>query len=143
MLTSIVDLYDLDVNSISSLEGMGQRSSQNLVNAIEKSKSTTLPKFLYGLGIREAEATAKSLANEFVNIDKIMTATIEEYLCVHDIGDVTAENIVSFFDRISNKKLVNQYKLKEYVGMKIREIMTPLIISLWGQVWVITGSPTV
>ena len=142
MLTSIVDLYDLDVNSISSLEGMGQRSSQNLVNAIEKSKSTTLPKFLYGLGIREVgEATAKSLANEFVNIDKIMTATIEEYLCVHDIGDVTAENIVSFFDRISNKKLVNQLQAK---GVRWdenqRDNHSSDNLTLVGQVWVITGS---
>ena len=142
MLTSIVDLYDLDVNSISSLEGMGQRSSQNLVNAIEKSKSTTLPKFLYGLGIREVgEATAKSLANEFVNIDKIMTATIEEYLCVHDIGDVTAENIVSFFDRISNKKLVNQLQAK---GVRWdenqRDNDSSDNLTLVGQVWVITGS---
>ena len=142
MLTSIVDLYDLDVNSISSLEGMGQRSSQNLVNAIEKSKSTTLPKFLYGLGIREVgEATAKSLANEFVNIDKIMTATIEEYLCVHDIGDVTAENIVSFFDRISNKKLVNQLQAK---GIRWdenqRDNHSSDNLTLVGQVWVITGS---
>ena len=142
MLTSIVDLYDLDVNSISSLEGMGQRSSQNLVNAIEKSKSTTLPKFLYGLGIREVgEATAKSLANEFVNIDKIMTATIEEYLCVHDIGDVTAENIVSFFDRISNKKLVNQLQAK---GVRWdenqRDNNSSDNLTLVGQVWVITGS---
>lgn len=142
MLTSIVDLYDLDVNSISSLEGMGQRSSQNLVNAIEKSKSTTLPKFLYGLGIREVgETTAKSLANEFVNIDKIMTATIEEYLCVHDIGDVTAENIVSFFDRISNKKLVNQLQAK---GVRWdenqRDNHSSDNLTLVGQVWVITGS---
>ena len=60
MFTSIVDLFDLDVNTISSLEGMGQRSSQNLVNAIEKSKSTTLPKFLYGLGI---EKLVKQLPN--------------------------------------------------------------------------------
>ena len=142
MLTSIVDLYDLDVNSISSLEGMGQRSSQNLVSAIEKSKLTTLPKFLYGLGIREVgEATAKSLANEFVNIDKIMTATIEEYLCVHDIGDVTAENIVSFFDRISNKKLVNQLQAK---GVRWdenqRDNHSSDNLTLLGQVWVITGS---
>ena len=142
MLTSIVDLYDLDVNSISSLEGMGQRSSQNLVNAIEKSKSTTLPKFLYGLGIREVgETTAKSLANEFVNIDKIMTATIEECLCVHDIGDVTAENIVSFFDRISNKKLVNQLQAK---GVRWdenqRDNHSSDNLTLVGQVWVITGS---
>ena len=142
MLTSIVDLYDLDVNAISSLEGMGQRSSQNLVNAIEKSKSTTLPKFLYGLGIREVgEATAKSLANEFVNIDKIMTATIEEYLCVHDIGDVTAENIVSFFDRISNKKLINQLQAK---GVRWdenqRDNDSSDNLTLVGQVWVITGS---
>ena len=142
MLTSIVDLYDLDVNSISSLEGMGQRSSQNLVNAIEKSKLTTLPKFLYGLGIREVgEATAKSLANEFVNMDKIMTATIEEYLCVHDIGDVTAENIVSFFDRISNKKLVNQLQAK---GVRWdenqRDNHSSDNLTLVGQVWVITGS---
>ena len=142
MLTSIVDLYDLDVNSISSLEGMGQRSSQNLVNAIENSKSTTLPKFLYGLGIRGVgEATAKSLANEFVNIDKIMTATIEEYLCMHDIGDVTAENIVSFFDRISNKKLIKQLKTK---GVRWdenqRDNDSSDNLTLVGQVWVITGS---
>ena len=142
MLTSIVDLYDLDVNAISSLEGMGQRSSQNLVNAIEKSKSTTLPKFLYGLGIREVgEATAKSLANEFVNIDKIMTATIEEYLCVHDIGDVTAENIVSFFDRISNKRLISQLQAK---GVRWdenqRDNDSSDNLTLVGQVWVITGS---
>ena len=76
-----------------------------------------------------------------VNIDKIMTATIEEYLCVHDIGDVTAENIVSFFDRISNKKLVNQLQAK---GVRWdenqRDNDSSDNLTLVGQVWVITGS---
>lgn len=105
------DLYKLGILKLSALARMGEKSAQNLVDAIEKSKQTTLPRFLFSLGIRHVgEATAKDLAKHFGNIDRLMDATEEELLSVNDVGPVVASSIRTFFAQSHNKEVVEQLR---------------------------------
>ncbi|MCV5342000.1 helix-hairpin-helix domain-containing protein, partial [Escherichia coli] len=85
------------------LDRMGPKSAQNIVNALEKSKETTLPRFLYSLGIREVgEATAANLAMHFKTLGAIQNATEEQLIEVQDIGAVVAQHITTFFSEEQN-----------------------------------------
>ena len=87
MISTVADLFSLSKEQICSLERMGSKSADNLLNALDKSRSTTLPRFIYGLGIREVgEATAQSLVSHYGELDKIMSATTEELQQVDDVG---------------------------------------------------------
>ncbi len=99
-LRTLPDLYTLGFAKLAALDRMGEKSAQNLVEAIEKSKATTLGRFLFSLGIRHVgESTAKDLAKHFGNIDRLMDARLEELLEVNDVGPVVAESIRHFFDQ--------------------------------------------
>ena len=88
---------------------MGEKSAENLVNAIEASKSTSLSRFLYALGIREVgEATAQSLASYFGNLPAIIAATAEELVKVPDVGPVVAKRIRDFLDEEHNIEVIQQ-----------------------------------
>jgi DNA ligase (NAD+) len=90
---------------------MGEKSAANLVAAIEKSKATTLARFLFGLGIRHVgEATAKDLARHFGALDRVMDATIEQLLEVPDVGPVVAQSIRTFFEQPHNREVVEQLR---------------------------------
>ena len=90
---------------------MADKSAQNIVAALEKSKQTTLPRFLFGLGIRHVgEATAKDLAKHFGSIDRIMDASEEHLLTVRDVGPVVAHSIRTFFDQPHNREVVEQLR---------------------------------
>ena len=105
------DLYRLGIAALANLERMAEKSASNLVDAIEKSKSTTLPRFLFGLGIRNVgEATAKDLAKHFGGLDAIMNASIDELLAVRDVGPIVAESIRKFFDERHNREVVEQLR---------------------------------
>lgn len=105
------DLYKLGVLKLSELERMAARSAQNLVDGIEKSKRTTLGRFLYALGIRHVgETTAKDLAKHFGALDRIMDATVEQLLQVRDVGPVVAQSIRTFFDQPHNREVVEQLR---------------------------------
>ena len=105
------DLYRLGIAALSNLERMAEKSATNLLASIEKSKNTTLPKFLFGLGIRHVgEATAKDLAKYFGNLDAIMDANAEQLLEVHDVGPVVAQSIRQFFDEPHNREVVEQLR---------------------------------
>ena len=105
------DLYRLGIAALSNLERMAEKSATNLLASIEKSKNTTLPKFLFGLGIRHVgEATAKDLAKYFGNLDAIMDANVEQLLEVHDVGPVVAQSIRQFFDEPHNREVVDQLR---------------------------------
>ena len=105
------DLYRLGIAALSNLERMAEKSATNLLASIEKSKNTTLPKFLFGLGIRHVgEATAKDLAKYFGNLDAIMDANVEQLLEVHDVGPVVAQSIRQFFDEPHNREVVEQLR---------------------------------
>ena len=105
------DLYRLGLAALSNLDRMAKKSATNLLAAIEKSKHTTLAKFLFGLGIRHVgETTAKDLAKYFGNLDAIMDADVERLLEVHDVGPVVAQSLRQFFDEPHNREVVEQLR---------------------------------
>ena len=105
------DLYRLGLTALANLDRMAEKSATNLLAAIEKSKRTTLPKFLFGLGIRHVgETTAKDLAKYFGNLDAIMDASAEQLLEVHDVGPVVAQSLRQFFDEPHNREVIEQIR---------------------------------
>ncbi|WP_306565248.1 NAD-dependent DNA ligase LigA [Aquabacterium sp.] len=111
LVRTLPDLYKLGVMKLAALDRMADKSAQNIVVALEKSKQTTLPRFLFGLGIRHVgEATAKDLARHFGQIDRIMDAPEEQLLAVRDVGPVVARSIRTFFDQPHNREVVEQLR---------------------------------
>ena len=105
------DLYRLGLVALASLERMAEKSAQNLLDALQRSKQTTLPRFLFGLGIRHVgEATAKELARHFGKLDRVMAASNEELLQVADVGPVAAHSIRTFFEQTHNREVVEQLR---------------------------------
>ncbi|MFE8644830.1 NAD-dependent DNA ligase LigA [Sphingomonas sp. NCPPB 2930] len=105
------DLYKLGLTTLAALDRMADKSAQNVVEALETSKSTTLPRFLFGLGIRHiGEATAKDLARHFGSLDAIMDASVEQLLEVHDVGPIVALALRTFFDQPHNREVVEQLR---------------------------------
>jgi len=103
------DLYRLDEETLSGLERMGAKSARNLVRALQKSKRTTLARFLYALGIREVgEVTAKSLAGHFGDIEPIRKADQDELQSVEDVGPIVAAHIEAFFHQKHNLKVIDE-----------------------------------
>ncbi len=98
LIHTVVDLFHLDLGTLVTLERMAERSAQNLLDAIERAKSTTLPRFLYALGIPEVgEATAENLAQHFGDFANLASASLEELMQTPDVGPVVAANIHAFF----------------------------------------------
>ncbi|MFZ2298823.1 MAG: NAD-dependent DNA ligase LigA, partial [Aquabacterium sp.] len=111
LVRTLPDLYKLGVMKLAALDRMADKSAQNIVAALEKSKQTTLPRFLFGLGIRHVgEATAKDLARHFGQIDRIIDAPEEQLLAVRDVGPVVARSIRTFFDQPHNREVVEQLR---------------------------------
>ena len=111
IVTSLPGLYKLGVAKLAALDRMADKSAQNIVDALQKSKTTTLARFLYGLGIRQVgETTAKDLAKHFGNIDALMDASIPQLLEVHDVGPIVAESIHTFFAQAHNREVVEQLR---------------------------------
>ena len=111
VVRTLPDLYKLGLTSLASLDRMADKSAKNLLVALEKSKQTTLPRFLFGLGIRHVgEATAKELARHFGQLDTIMGASEEELLAVADVGPIVAKSIRTFFDQAYNREVVEQLR---------------------------------
>ena len=109
LVTSLPGLYKLGVAKLTALERMGDRSALNLIDALEKSKHTTLARFLFALGIRQVgETTAKDLAKHFGNMDALMNATEEQLLAVKDVGPIVAKSIAAFFAEAHNREVVAQ-----------------------------------
>ncbi len=111
IIRTLPDLYRLGLTALAGLERMADKSAQNIVDALEKSKQTTLPRFLFGLGIRHVgEATAKELARHFGGIDAVMDAPEEALLQVNDVGPIVARAIRTFFDQPHNREVVEQLR---------------------------------
>ena len=109
LIESAADQYSLTKKQLSELERMADKSADNVLTALEKSKSTTLARFIYALGIRDVgEATAQNLAQYFSNLDAVMTAKEEELQDVPDIGPIVAHHIVSFFKEKHNKQIIKK-----------------------------------
>ena len=139
LISNVADIYLLTTQQLSQLERMGMKSAQNLVDMIEKSKDTTLLRFLFALGIREVgDATALALVNHFGDIDPIAKATSEELEEVEDIGPIVAEHISAFFENKDNLSLIE--KLKK-VGIKWPTVdVGASERPLEGQTFVLTGT---
>ncbi|MDR3452306.1 MAG: NAD-dependent DNA ligase LigA [Rhodoferax sp.] len=111
VIRTLPDLYRLGLTSLIALDRMAEKSAQNIVDALQKSKQTTLPRFLFGLGIRHVgEATAKALARHFGKLDAIMDATEEQLLQVGDVGPIVASSIRTFFEQPHNREVVEQLR---------------------------------
>ena len=141
ILKSFADLYSLDVETVSDLDRMAKKSAENLVNSLERSKQTTLPRFIYGLGIREVgEATAEALANNLHSIETIMNASLEDLQQVDDVGPVVAENIRQFFDQLDNQAIVHKL-VEQGVNWPVIEVSeSGTEKTLDGSIYVITGT---
>jgi len=111
LIRTLPELYKLGVLKLAALERMGDKSAQNLVDALEKSRHTTLARFLFGLGIRHVgESTAKALARHFGSIDRLMDATPEQLLEVPDVGPIVAASLRTFFDQPHHREVVEQLR---------------------------------
>jgi DNA ligase (NAD+) len=111
VIRALPDLYKLGVASLAQLERMADKSAANLVAALESSKRTTLPRFLYGLGIRHVgETTAKDLARHFGALDRLMDASLPQLLEVADVGPTVAQSVRTFFDQPHNREVVEQLR---------------------------------
>ena len=109
IITTAADFYKLGIVKLSALDRMADKSAQNVVAALEKSKQTTFARFIYALGIRHVgEATAKELASHFSSMDEVMQATEEKLQEVADIGPVVAKSLLVFFADPLNVELVEQ-----------------------------------
>ena len=105
------DLYKLGLSALSGLARMAEKSASNIVAAIEKSKHTTLARFIYALGIRNVgETTAKELARYFDSLDRLMDVDIETLQQVPDIGPIVAQSVVDFFSEPHNREVIEQLR---------------------------------
>jgi DNA ligase (NAD+) len=111
LVTTPADFYKLGLIALAELDRMAEKSAQNVLDALAHSKSTTLPRFIYALGIRHVgESTAKTLARHFGTLDALMAASEEEMLAVEDVGPVVAQSILSFFHDPLNRELIAQLR---------------------------------
>jgi DNA ligase (NAD+) len=123
LIKDVADIYKLTREQLLALERMGEKSVNNLLSAIEATKDNSLEKLLFGLGIRLVGAkAAKTLAQEFDTMDKLMKASKEELTAINEIGDKMADSIVTYFDNDEVKELVSELKAvgvnMEYKGPK-------------------------
>jgi DNA ligase (NAD+) len=140
-INSPADLYGLELDELAAMERMGEKSAQNLVNAIEKSKETTLARFLFALGIREVgEATAASLADHFGSFAGIMEATDEQLLEVPDVGPVVAHRIRAFLDEEHNLDVIRRLLESGVQWDESEPVKAATDGPLSGQTFVLTGT---
>jgi DNA ligase (NAD+) len=138
LLKTVADIYILDAERIADLDRMGLKSANNLMAEIEKSKLTTLPRFLYALGIREVgEATAKSLANHFKSLPALIGATEDDLQQVNDVGPVVASHVVNFFSESHNRNVIEKLLA---AGINWPLIEASHHLPLAGMTFVITGT---
>jgi len=134
------DLYKLGVAKLAALERMADKSAQNVLAAIDKSKHTTLARFIYGLGIRQVgESTAKDLAKHFGSLDALMEADEARLAVVPDVGPVVATAIVQFFHQPHNREVVEQLRAAG-VSWKEGEPAAVLWTGISGKTFVLTGT---
>jgi DNA ligase (NAD+) len=140
VVSTLPDLYKLGLTALVQLDRMAEKSALNILSALEASKSTTLPRFIYGLGIRHVgEATAKEFARHFGTLDAFMTASTEELLEVSDVGPIVAQSVLAFFAQAHHQEIVAQLRacgVRWEEGAPAERIPKPLS----GQTIVLTGT---
>ena len=140
LIENYADLYDLQVAQVIPLERMAEKSAQNMIDGIKKSKEIPFEKVLFALGIRfVGETVAKKLAKHFKSIDNLMTANLEALISVDEIGDRIAESILEFSNDLENMQLIDRLK---YHGVQLQVSEEDLIgqtDKLKGKVFVVSG----
>jgi DNA ligase (NAD+) len=132
------DLYRLGFSALANLERMGDKSADNLIRSIAQSKSTSLPRFIFGLGIRQVgESTAKDLAKYFGTMQALMDAQMEDLLAVNDVGPVVANSIISFMSESHNREVIEQL-LASGIEFQVEEQIAGVDLS--GKTFVLTGT---
>ncbi len=110
-IKDVSDLYHLSHATLAQMERMGDKSANNIIDALEKSKATTLDRFIYALGIRQVgETTAKTLAQHFGQLPAVMAASEEELLAVPDVGPIVAASITTFFKESHNRDVIEKLR---------------------------------
>ena len=104
------DIYSLKLDKLSKLDRMGEKSAQNIIEAIELSKSTTMARFLHALGIRNVGLHTSKILEKFYhgNLDKLMVSSYDELIQIHEIGDIVAKSIIHFFQIEANKSMIKE-----------------------------------
>jgi len=140
LVEQLPDLYQIKQEQLSALERMGEKSAQNLLSALEKSKSTQLGRFIYSLGIREVgEVTAQQLATSFGELDELMRADMDTLMAIPDVGPVVASHIHTFFQQSHNVDTVQRLIEAGVHWPRVEKPDTDLL-PLNGQTWVLTGT---
>ncbi|NHN24587.1 NAD-dependent DNA ligase LigA [Flavobacterium jejuense] len=140
LVSNYADLYELKKEQVIPLERMAEKSAENLINGIEKSKKIPFESVLYALGIRYVgETVAKKLAKHYKNIDAIASATIMDLILVDEIGDKIAQSVIQFFENNSNVEIID--RLKRYgVQFEINEANSTTVSDvLKGSIFVVSG----
>jgi len=138
MIHDEADIYKLTINDLLKLDKIEQKSATNLMQAIEKSKQTTLARFIYALGIRHVgEHVSQLLANHFLTLENFQKATRNELLSVKGIGEEIADSILSFFEDPSNRDLIERLLTS---GIRFEEMTRPEPSPIEGKTFVLTGS---
>ena len=141
IVRTLPELYKLGVAKLNELERMGEKSAQKLVDAIERSKKTTLPRFLFGLGIRHVgEGTSKALARHFGDIDKLMDASVEQLMEIPDVGPIASTSVRAFFDQPHHREVVEQLIAAGVHWPAIEGTASDAHRPLLGKTLVITGT---
>jgi DNA ligase (NAD+) len=140
LVEDVADLFTLEADQVAALDRMGDKSAANLIEALEKSKHTTLSRFLYALGIREVgEATAHTLAAHFGSLDALMGAEEENLQQIPDIGPVVAAHIHAFFAERHNRDVIDKL-LDAGVSWPAEQVMADAGQPLADQTFVLTGA---
>ncbi len=141
LIKNVSDLYSLDVESLAKLERMGEKSAQNLIQALEDSKQPILARFLYSLGIREVgETTAKSLANHYCSLDAIKAADLESLQSVDDVGPIVANHILTFFQQEHNNDVIQALLDAGVEPQNPEPSQSSQSLPLKGNTYVLTGT---
>ena len=132
------DLYTLDAQSVASLDRMGQKSAENLIAAIERSKSNDLSRLLFAFGIRQVgQKAAKVLAARFGTLDALCAASVEELTCIDDVGEITARNVVEWLSSEQSRHLIDSLRSQ---GVNMASFAEPIGDKLAGKTFVLTGT---
>ena len=143
LVNTIADLFRLTEEQLIRLERMGAKSAANLVAALKASKTTTLARFIYSLGIREVgEATAATLASHFCTLEALEAASVEDLQTADDVGPIVAQHIALFFQQAHNREVIDALLAQGLNWPAIEKPAQSDALPLVGQTWVLTGTLT-
>ena len=138
LIKDAADIFKLNSSVLIQMDRLGKKSAENLLASIDKSKNTTLPKFIFALGIRDVgEATAHALAYRYPEIDDLLLATVEDLESIQDIGPTVSSKIVAFFSDVSNLDLIKRL-IEVGVVWPVKSITSSSILA--GKTVVLTGT---